>query len=235
MTPTTLMIAIAASALISLGTSAEVTAQRRGGGGSAGQGGGGHAVSRPSGAVRHAVPRTGSGLRHAVPRSSVPVRPHVLAPYRSYGYYGYSPYYRHYPGISLGFHYGYPGYYGYSLGYPWYGYPSYGYHRYGYPGYGYQTYGYGDSSGYVYGYPGSLTATPSRAFGRLRIQDAPGDAQVFVDGYYVGMVDEFDGVLEAGPHRIEIRAPGLDPVVFDVNVRPGQTITYRARMQPLRP
>jgi hypothetical protein len=56
---------------------------------------------------------------------------------------------------------------------------------------------------------------------------------VFADGYYVGIVDDFDGVfqhmnLEAGPHRIEIRAPGYPPIAVDVNVQPGETITYRA-------
>jgi hypothetical protein len=34
--------------------------------------------------------------------------------------------------------------------------------------------------------------------------------------------------LEAGPHHIEIQAEGFAPVAFDVNVRPGETITFRA-------
>jgi hypothetical protein len=57
---------------------------------------------------------------------------------------------------------------------------------------------------------------------------------VFVDGYYVGIVDDFDGVfqhvnLEAGEHRIEVRAPGYDEAIsFDVYVQPGRTITLRA-------
>jgi hypothetical protein len=48
-------------------------------------------------------------------------------------------------------------------------------------------------------------------------------------------VDDFDGAfqhmnLEAGPHRIEIRLPDYEPIVFDVNVVPGETVTYHAEM-----
>jgi hypothetical protein len=57
---------------------------------------------------------------------------------------------------------------------------------------------------------------------------------VFADGYYVGIVNDFDGIfqhlnLEAGPHTIEIRLPGYnDAIRFDVVIQPGRTITYRA-------
>ena len=59
---------------------------------------------------------------------------------------------------------------------------------------------------------------------------------MFVNGYYVGRVDDFDGAfqrlnLRSGPQRIEIRAPGLAPTSFNVNVLPGQTITYHAGMR----
>ena len=58
---------------------------------------------------------------------------------------------------------------------------------------------------------------------------------MFADGYYVGVVDDFDGPfqhlnLTAGPHRIEIRvADDPQPIAFDVNVPPGQTITLRVQ------
>jgi hypothetical protein len=102
--------------------------------------------------------------------------------------------------------------------------------RYGY------SYPYRYNDPYGYGYPappGYVTAVPGRPYGGVRIVGAPREAGVFADGYYVGIVDDFDGVfqhmnLEAGPHRIEIRAPGYPPVEFDVNVQPGETITYRA-------
>jgi hypothetical protein len=49
----------------------------------------------------------------------------------------------------------------------------------------------------------------------------------------VGVVDDFDGAfqhmnLEAGAHKIEIRLAGQAPIEFDVNVLPGQTITFHA-------
>jgi hypothetical protein len=95
---------------------------------------------------------------------------------------------------------------------------------------------YGSRGAYPYGYTprGYYDPIPGRLYGGLRITDAPHEAQVFADGYYVGIVDDFDGIfqhlnLEAGPHRIEIRLPGYsEAVTFDVNVRPGRTITYRA-------
>ena len=61
-----------------------------------------------------------------------------------------------------------------------------------------------------------------------------------MDGYYAGVVNDFDGALqqvnlEPGPHQIEVRAEGFDPVTFDVNVESGRTITYRSALRPARP
>jgi hypothetical protein len=81
--------------------------------------------------------------------------------------------------------------------------------------------------------PAFYNPTPGIAYGGLRIIDAPRDAQVFADGYYVGIVDDFDGVfqhlnLEPGPHRVEIHHPGFAPVAFDIDIQPGRTVTLRA-------
>jgi hypothetical protein len=201
----------------------DASAQRRGGGqgGSTGQG-------RSAGQGRN----TGQGRSdgRAVPRGPEPrggvvaprtVSPRVIvrAPYRPY-YYG--------PRFSLGFYAGYPYYYGYPYGY--YGYPyAYGGYGgyYGYPGYAYRGYGYPlPPAGYDYG--------SGDADGGVKIQGAPPDAQVFADGYYVGIADDFDGALQhlnltAGAHSIEIRMPGQPPVGFDVNVQPGRTVTIHVR------
>jgi hypothetical protein len=77
-------------------------------------------------------------------------------------------------------------------------------------------------------------------YGRVRITNAPNRAEVYSDGDYVGIADDFDGRfqhvnLEPGPHRIELRAPGFLTATFDVNVQPGRTIHYRASMQPAQP
>ena len=93
---------------------------------------------------------------------------------------------------------------------------------------------YGAGGSYPYGYTprGYYDPIVGRAYGGLRITGVSRLAQVFADGYYVGIVNDFDGVfqhlnLEAGPHQIEIRDPGFQPIAFDVMIQPGRTITFR--------
>ena len=62
------------------------------------------------------------------------------------------------------------------------------------------------------------------------------DAQVYVDGYYAGVVDDYDGAfqalkLESGAYRIEIRAPGYETLAFDVRITPGQKIRYQGDLR----
>jgi hypothetical protein len=174
-------------------------------------------------------PGGGSAVGRAVPRGAAPrggVAPRVIGS-RFVGVGPYRPYYS-YPyrfGIGLGFYAGYP-YYGYPYAY---GFP-YGY-GYGYPyGYAYGAYGgYAPPVGY-------MTAGAAAGYGSVRIEGAPRDAQVFADGYYVGVVNDFDGTfqhldLQAGVHQIEIRPAGQPPISVDVNVTPGQTVTYHANVR----
>ena len=93
---------------------------------------------------------------------------------------------------------------------------------------------YGSGNHYPYGHTprGYYDPIPGRPYGGLRITGAPRDARVFADGYYVGIVNDFDGIfqhlnLEAGPHHIEIDL-GYDAIEFNVYVRPGETTTFRA-------
>jgi len=94
---------------------------------------------------------------------------------------------------------------------------------------------YGSGGIYVYGATprGYYDPLPGRYYGGVRITGAPRDAEVFADGYYVGIVNDFDGIfqhinLEAGRHHIEIDWGGYEPIAFDVFVRPGETTTFRA-------
>jgi hypothetical protein len=94
---------------------------------------------------------------------------------------------------------------------------------------------YGAGGSYPYGYTprGYYNPIPGRPYGGLRITGAPREGHVFADGYYVGIVNDFDGIfqhlnLEAGPHRIEIEIPGYETIAFDVMVQPGRTVTFRA-------
>jgi hypothetical protein len=93
---------------------------------------------------------------------------------------------------------------------------------------------YGSGGAYPYGYTprGYYEPIPGRAYGGLRLTGASRLAQVFADGYYVGIVNDFDGVfqhlnLEAGTHRMEIVDPGFPPITFDVMIQPGRTMTFR--------
>ncbi len=136
----------------------------------------------------------------------------------------------------------YPGYYppGYYPGgwwnsYGWYGYGALGlgyfyydpyWWGYGAPGYGY----YGSYGGYGGGY---------EATGSLRLKIKPSDAHVFVDGYFAGTVDDFDGLfqrlkLRPGAHKIEVSAPGFAPLIFDVDIRLNDTVTYEGVLEPIR-
>ena len=113
------------------------------------------------------------------------------------------------------------------------GYPYYSpyYYPYGYYGTPYAYEGYPPYGGNYAVAPGAVRA---QAYGGVRITDAPKDAPVYADGYYVGTVNDFDGAfqhlnLEPGTHHIEVREQGQQPLAIDVNVRPGETITYHAK------
>ena len=74
------------------------------------------------------------------------------------------------------------------------------------------------------------------ALGQLRLKVKPKDAAVFVDGYFAGTVDDFDGTfqrldLEEGPHRVELKSGGHAPLTFDVNIIPNETVTYRGQLR----
>jgi hypothetical protein len=73
---------------------------------------------------------------------------------------------------------------------------------------------------------------------RLILDINPPTAQVFADGYYIGIPEDFrfaDGgaVLEPGPHRIDILDRDYEPVSFDVNLTRGQSATFRRTLTPI--
>jgi hypothetical protein len=154
-----------------------------------------------------------NAVGRAVPRADAPRSRGGTVIINRGGYYGgYYPW--GYGGLGLG------GYYGFYD--PWWYDPFYG---------GY----YGSYYGNYYG--GSYY---SRGFdeGRLRLKVKPSDAEVFVDGYYAGVVDEFDNAfqhldIDSGPHRIEIREEGFEPLTFEVRILPGRTVTYRGELKKI--
>jgi hypothetical protein len=39
--------------------------------------------------------------------------------------------------------------------------------------------------------------------------------------------------IETGPHRIELRANGYEPLSFEVNIQPDRTLTYKGELKKL--
>ena len=75
-----------------------------------------------------------------------------------------------------------------------------------------------------------------RPIGGVQLDLEPRRAQVFVDGAYAGVVDDFRGyyrhlALPAGPHLIEVFTAGYMPLTFETMVVPDRTITYRWSLQ----
>jgi hypothetical protein len=187
-------------------------------------------------------------------------RPYYGSPYYrgAYPYYnrGYYPYYRaypyYYPGFSIGFGFGFP--FGYSSFY--YGYPYSSPYPYNYPySYPYASYPYPSSS---YAYPAASSAYPPRdttypgtssssprsgvtvtTVGRVTLEITPGTAEVYADGDFVGVVDDFSAstpglTLPPGRHHIEVRAPGYATMVLESDVQAGQVVPYRGSLRSLR-
>ena len=118
--------------------------------------------------------------------------------------------------VSAGFGFGYPFYYPfYSPFYaPFYG--SYWYPYYGAPFPGY----YGP------------------AWASARIEVKPNKAQVFLDGYYVGVVDSYDNVFQrldvpTGAHELTVYLPGYKSYREKTLFRPGEGYHFKAVLEPL--
>jgi hypothetical protein len=78
--------------------------------------------------------------------------------------------------------------------------------------------------------------TPLETAGYLRLDVYPRRAQVFVDGFFIGTIDDIGAggyALTPGPHRVELRADGFESVTFDISVRPNDTIRFTRDLRRL--
>jgi hypothetical protein len=211
------------------GSSSGGTAVTRGGNSSGGSSGGDRSTApsttRSAGGRSSSDPSDRAVPTYSRPRDGRPAQGSAVErrsprpePPRGGYYPGYGRYY--WPGYAFGLGYYYdpfwydPFYYGGGGYYGGYGYP------YGGAGYGSGSY---DKVG----------------TGAVRLKIKPRDAEVYVDGYFVGLVDEFDGMfqkltLDGGGHRIEIRADGHEVVQFDVLITTGETITYKGDLKQIQ-
>jgi hypothetical protein len=159
-------------------------------------------------------------LAQAKPRSPSrhPNRGVVVAPGRHYRPVYYRPYY-------------------YRPYYRPYFYSSFYWGAWGYPYY--SPYGFGPYYPYPYGYPYHYRAWYDD-LGALRIEAKPRETQVYVDGYFAGLVDDFDGISQRlrakpGEHQIELYLEGHQPFREKMLFRPGNTLKIKHLMQPLAP
>jgi hypothetical protein len=92
-------------------------------------------------------------------------------------------------------------------------------------------------------YPAPPTGFPSTPWvredagpptGSVRLELQPGvDPQLFVDGYYVGTLNDVgrELTLEAGPHTLDLAAEGYERLQFGVQIPAGRSITYRGTLK----
>ena len=110
-----------------------------------------------------------------------------------------------------------------------------------YYGYGfYDPFWSGYGGWYPHGmyWPAYQPPFPHSNVGSARLQVTPRDAEVYVDGYLAGNVDDFDGFLQrldvpAGAHEITLFLDGYRTVRQKVLFRRGATVKIAYVMQPL--
>jgi len=128
--------------------------------------------------------------------------------------------------VAVGVGFGYP-VYGYP--YPYYRYPLFAYPYFYDPfWWGFSGFGYGYPYPYPYYYPAAS----------LRVQVQPREAEVYIDGYLVGTVDNFDGVFQRldvplGEHEIILYAPGYRSISQRMLFRPRESYHIKDVMQPV--
>lgn len=131
-------------------------------------------------------------------------------------------YYRHYPSWYSYWHWGYMPYwstFGWYGGWPWYWDPWWSDWRY------VSIYG-GPYWGNVYSWRAAAWAG---RFGRVKTDIDPEEAEVWLNGKYVGTADDFDGYpdyiyFQPGTYRLEFRLAGYAPWSTDLRIRRGETL-----------
>jgi hypothetical protein len=96
--------------------------------------------------------------------------------------------------------------------------------------------------GYQYPYPPPYGMYPLRYdnTASVRVQATPKDAEVFVDGYYAGVVDDFDGIFQRlrvppGEHELTLHRDGYKTVRQKIYLTPRSTYKLHYTMVPLAP
>lgn len=204
-----------------------------------GSGSGGYQTLPPYSRSRNGAPVTGYG----VARGSIATLPPIISGPIYWGPDNWYFYPWGYGGLGLGYFWDpwmWSGFYGGMMGYGGYPYVDPYYGGGGAGGFGSWDGGGGgspDDTGQLQVSQGSNNPLDQNLpTGALRLKVEPRDAEVFVDGFYAGRVDDFDGAMQKlkivhGAHRIEIKAPGYETATFNVNVLIGETTTYKTELK----
>jgi len=93
---------------------------------------------------------------------------------------------------------------------------------------------------YYYGYPYGSYAYSLTPSGSVKTEITPKQTEVFVDGYYAGVVADFDGTFQRlrtspGGHTITLYLDGYRTVTESIYVRPNSTVKLKETMQKLAP
>jgi hypothetical protein len=88
---------------------------------------------------------------------------------------------------------------------------------------------------YPYPYPFHPPADPGAA---IRLEVKPKEAEVYVDGYYAGVVDDYDGTFQRlrvppGNHTITLYLDGYHSVTQQINLQPDNTFRIKYTMVKL--
>ena len=118
------------------------------------------------------------------------------------------------PTGALAFHFGHQGHHGY---------PGYAYHHSYYP--------------YAYGAYGAVGLERATVPGALDLNVKPKDTQVYLNGKYIGVTDNFDGVpralwLKEGTYEMIFYLDGYATVVREFTIHPGVVIDVKQRLSP---
>ena len=100
--------------------------------------------------------------------------------------------------------------------------------------------GWGPGWGFPGMYPPFGAGWGGMVGGSARLQITPKQAEVYVDGYLAGSVDDFDGFFQRldvapGEHELTIYLEGYETITQKVLFQPGETLDIRQRMTPLAP
>ena len=188
----------------------------------------------PYSRARNGAPVTGYG----VPRGSVATLPPIIS---GPIYWGSDDWYFYpwgYGALALGYFWDpwmWTGYYGGMGGYPWVD-PYWSGGGGGGGSFGSWDHANGTSDA---DNPAATAENPLNSdgpTGGLRLKVVPREAEVYVDGFYAGRVDDFDGAMQKlkivqGSHRIELRAEGYETASFTVNVIADETTSYKTELK----